>query len=360
MKRFLLLTGVVAALVYACTEDRITQSFEDNSHSLSPATKKSGKSGKVDVCHSMGNGKFNKINVSANALPAHLAHGDVIPGAGVLDEDCQPEPLPLGTVQVDDDGVDIGRCFGGDRCIEFTVTCPNIEDAEGTLRVTGTGDAGTVILTTGGTGTGLFGNSPPQDINDEFMDALVDDGYLVVEVGWEGNGVWEEPGTATSLACRSATTIDWIHNNPHGGGLFIAQGNSGGSAQIAFSLAYYGIDALDLANLSGGPPPCPISTDGQVNFGEQDQCVVEGELFDASREPLLFGAPRLDYPNTVVRFFIGENEPSSYIVDTANNYHERITSDRSIQIVPNTGHQVARTEEGLDALLASIREAAGS
>ena len=122
--------------------------------------------------------------------------------------------------------------------------------------------------------------------------------------------MWEGPGTTTSLACRSATTIDWIHNNLHGGGLFIAQGNSGGSAQIAFLLAYYGMDLLDLANLSGGPPPYPISTNGQLNFGEQDQCVVDGELFDESREPMLFGAPLLDYPNTTVRFFIGENEPA--------------------------------------------------
>ena len=184
-----------------------------------------------------------------------------------------PTPAVLGAVHVDNDGVNIGRCFGGDRCIEFSVACPNIPDVEATLRVTGTGTAGTVILTTGGKGTGLFGNVNPEiiDIHELFMDPLLDDGYLLVEVGWSvgvgvaGNGVWEGPGTTTSMACRSATAIDWVHNNLHGGGLFIAQGNSGGSAQIAFSLAYYGIDVLDLANLSGGPPPCPISTNGQIN-----------------------------------------------------------------------------------------------
>ncbi len=35
--------------------------------------------GKVDVCHRTGNGSFHEINVSANALPAHLGHGDVLP-----------------------------------------------------------------------------------------------------------------------------------------------------------------------------------------------------------------------------------------------------------------------------------------
>jgi hypothetical protein len=35
--------------------------------------------GKVDVCHRTGNGAFHEINISRNALPAHLAHGDVLP-----------------------------------------------------------------------------------------------------------------------------------------------------------------------------------------------------------------------------------------------------------------------------------------
>jgi hypothetical protein len=34
---------------------------------------------KVDVCHQTGNGGFHEINISANALPAHLRHGDVMP-----------------------------------------------------------------------------------------------------------------------------------------------------------------------------------------------------------------------------------------------------------------------------------------
>lgn len=35
--------------------------------------------GKVDICHLTGNGSYHIINVSANAMPAHLAHGDVLP-----------------------------------------------------------------------------------------------------------------------------------------------------------------------------------------------------------------------------------------------------------------------------------------
>ena len=33
----------------------------------------------VDVCHRTGNGSFHEINISMNALDAHLRHGDVLP-----------------------------------------------------------------------------------------------------------------------------------------------------------------------------------------------------------------------------------------------------------------------------------------
>ena len=34
---------------------------------------------KVNVCHRTGNGSFHEINISGNALPAHMRHGDVLP-----------------------------------------------------------------------------------------------------------------------------------------------------------------------------------------------------------------------------------------------------------------------------------------
>ena len=84
------------------------------------------------------------------------------------------------------------------------------------------------------------------------------------------------------------------------------------------------------------------------------------ESWDEAKEPLLSGNPRLHYPNTVVRFFLGEDETAPYIIETAHAYHDAITSETSLQIVPNTGHGVHRTREGTEALIASIREAAGA
>ena len=36
------------------------------------------KEKKVDICHITGNGSGHVINVSGNAIPAHLAHGDCL------------------------------------------------------------------------------------------------------------------------------------------------------------------------------------------------------------------------------------------------------------------------------------------
>lgn len=41
---------------------------------------------KVDVCHIEGNGSYHLINISENALPAHLGHGDALPGDPVPGE----------------------------------------------------------------------------------------------------------------------------------------------------------------------------------------------------------------------------------------------------------------------------------
>ena len=272
-------------------------------------------------------------------------------------------PRPLGVVELTTDG-DCKRTFG-DRCLQIAVTCPRINDAAAKLRVTGTGSSGTVVLTTGRRGTGWYragGQSTEgRDITNVMMDALLAEGYRLIEVAWEEPGIWEGPGGSISLACRSATIFNWIYRNFHGEGFFAAQGNSGGSSQVAFSLAYYGLhEVLDLANLSGGPPPCPISIGGKLNFREQGKCLVGERLWDDSREPILLGNPLLQYPNTTVRFFLGETEPSLSIIESANAYHNAIEAKKSMQIVPNTAHQVHRTEEGTGALIASIKQAAGA
>ena len=177
------------------------------------------------------------------------------------------------------------------------------------------------------------------------VDTFVNNGFMTVGIQWEGPGIWDGDSRTITLACRYATVARWIYDNLHEGGertLFVAQGGSGGAAQIAFGLAHYGLDEIiDLANLGGGPPACP-------------RC---GGTPEGPREPLLSGNPRVNYPTTTVRFFLGENEPPQYIIDNAHEYFDAITSKKTLQIVPNTAHGVQSTQEGAAALIAAVREA---
>ena len=180
------------------------------------------------------------------------------------------------------------------------------------------------------------------------VDTLVNDGFTTVEVAWDSPGIWGG-ARARTLACRYATVARWIHSNIHQAGpgtIFVAQGTSGGAAQIAYGLAYYGLDEItDLANLGGGPPNCPLCSP-TPGFG---------------LEPLLSGTPRLHYPSTLVRFFLGQNDPKyeEYKAD-ANAYYKAITSAKSFRTLPNTEHNVEFTPEGQAALIAAVREAAGA
>lgn len=276
-----------------------------------------------------------------------------------------PDSLPLGSVQVTD-----VNCPEGSRttyCISAAVSCQRLVDSNAFLRVSGDGSAGTIVLTTGGSGGGLYRiggqDSGGAEGIGSMMDTFLDEGYMLVEIQWRPPRIWDTSDDAGSitLACRAATIFRWVHDNLHLGGLFAAQGNSGGAAQIAFSMAYYGIDEfLDVANLSGGPPPCPITYEvgGQPNYDEQGQCIGGPGEWDELKEPMLSGNPRMHYPNTVVNFFLGENEPHAEITLSATAYYKAITSQKTIQQVPNTGHRVHRTEEGQKALMDAIWQAA--
>lgn len=264
-------------------------------------------------------------------------------------------PLPYGQAS----GADVSCPAGspaGSACIRLVVSCPDVPPATAVVQLTrpeaAVTNRGTVVLTTGGAGT-LF-NRTVSVLGSSMIAAFAAEGLLVADVAWDAPGVWGGP-QARTLACRSATLLRWVHDNLHTGGrsrLFAAQGTSGGAAQIAFALAHYGAsDFLDLANLGGGPPWCPPTL----------FCSAEGQR---GPEPLLPSAPPavnrqplLAYPATVVRFFLGAEEPSPQIAADARGYYEAITSAKSFMSVPGTGHHIEDTQAGVNAFIASVRGA---
>lgn len=231
------------------------------------------------------------------------------------------------------------------QCRRIVVKCPDVPVASARLRFVapraGVNRRGTIVLTTSGDGTRYY-RLAPREVS-QMVDIYVASGLLAVEVAWDAPGIWGG-ARARTLACRYATVTRWVYDNLHQatpGARFVAQGTGGGASQIAFGLAHYGLDdVVTDAHLAGGPPRCPCAP-----------------MPGVAPEPLLSGMPRLKYPNTTVRFFLGAEGPDPRIVADANTYFEAISSSKSFVTLPATAQDVENTREGQEALIAAVRQA---
>ncbi len=157
--------------------------------------------------------------------------------------------------------------------------------------------SGLVVLTLGGFGTDLGGGIT------SFVRRLTTDGFKTVVIQWRDSWLQSAEGEQVGparLACRTATAIQWIHDNLYGQlGLaasprtcgFCVTGNSGGASQAAYALSFYGLGGIiDGAVLSGGPPHAAIA---QGCLGEK------GYAYDqdaASKMDLSYGYLQGDGP----------------------------------------------------------------
>lgn len=78
MKKLFTLLSIL--LLTAC-QKKITNEVEKNAAEELNSSTAEGGNNKIDVCHQKGNGSYYTINISVFALPAHLAHGDIVPDA---------------------------------------------------------------------------------------------------------------------------------------------------------------------------------------------------------------------------------------------------------------------------------------
>jgi hypothetical protein len=252
--------------------------------------------------------------------------------------------LPTGTVTgITDLGVCPQNAPAGARCKRVTVEgCAGIEAEPITAIVAirnsgpvGTTPKGTVVHFAGGGGQGFQGGGQGYELQ----------GYRGVYVSWATD--WEQTQSLgiKAAACRPATILKWIFDEPtlHAGSraqAFCGEGFSGGSGQLGYALAHYGLgDFLDYVNELSGPPfaridlgcdgdapatsvvcgtnatmRLPRLLDSWENIPAPLQCGSTGvpadELARWKADSIAFGGAYF-HPQTQVRFFACTNQPTA-------------------------------------------------
>lgn len=250
---------------------------------------------------------------------------------------------------------------------------------------------GVVLFTTGGSGMGWAFRARSREA---LLDQLLADGFRVVQLAWETNWLESSPaneaGTAR-LGCRPATVVRWVYDQ-HCAPLGIARssdgrcgfcisGNSGGATQSSYPLSHYGLKGiLDAVIPIGGPPHAALAkaclrrpgeeafwfADDTRNFIDRGFGYFEGSGPCFRRDAAF--APRwnqasvatggTDYfdPNTRIHILLGARDVPMH--GQAGDYAARLRAERTtrviVEMVPNTGHAVAGTEEGQAAIRSAI------
>lgn len=182
-----------------------------------------------------------------------LIQGILAACLAVIPAPAQRAPLPLGTVS----GVtQLASCpsgfLSGMTCYQAQVNCPDTENLGFTYGFEDPGgtSSGTIVLLEGGGGTNASGG-------ESYAEEYLENGFRVVQLAWDS--AWELANTTPSTsiktaACRPATFLSFVFQNVHSGGGMCAQGDSGGSGAVAYSLAWYGAaNFLDKVELLSGP-----------------------------------------------------------------------------------------------------------
>lgn len=276
-------------------------------------------------------------------------------------------PRGLGIVS---NAVGLSSCMGapaGSSCMQVTVSgCPEIENASinviiAILPSTGLSQ-GTIVHFSGGDGTTFN----PLGAT-EYQTAHFTQVFARWTTPWE---ITPAQGIKAA-ACRPATLLKWIFDEPmlQAGSrakAFCAEGHSGGTAQIGYSLAQYGLsDYLDYANEISGPPfaridlgcdgnapktaeICGVSVKTNLPGPELDSwennqapstCgstnVTAAELARWKNDSVAIGGNYF-YPKTLVKFFTCTNNATAVtamsaiyagtISDASNGDPARVTS----------------------------------
>ncbi len=153
------------------------------------------------------------------------------------------ESLSLGKIEIDQKPDTCGNSI----CYNFTSIPPQSGKAKsGSIRIDGSESTkGTILMYAGGKGTSYYSYS---HVGKVLIEKALEKGFRVIQIKWnEGwlEGSEEQFEGCRKLAVHPATITRYIFDGmAKRDQSLILLGGSGGAAQIAYMLSFYGIDAI--------------------------------------------------------------------------------------------------------------------
>jgi hypothetical protein len=272
----------------------------------------------------------------------------------------------------------IARNTSGDSCEAFEVSqCPGVStSATVELRVTRAIGAlrGVVMFGSGGGGTGFYDAA-------DVPRRLASAGYTVIDRAWRTSWIGANGGTSRQAACRYATVLDYVKRTFASTTPLCASGNSGGAAELGYTLNFYGsARVLRFVMPTGGPvaarwdyycagndDPQWLASCGQplpagfCNWTTPICAKTTNNVANCSRsttdlhnDSLLASDAVLGYGTTDAHFMQGLNDCDHPNVPIGLLWHQAVTSNKTFEWLSNTPHEVMSTTTGQNALYNAI------
>jgi trimeric autotransporter adhesin len=284
----------------------------------------------------------------------------------------------------------------GATCYAVTVSCPEISDFTGYVKVnypTGT-RAGTVVFTTGGNGNYLYDSNFTYGIT--LLNTVLQGGYTVAQITWGHpfsnlpDGWQTGPGGIRAVACRYATLAQWIYTNIHQASTaapFCATGNSAGAEVIGQALTHYGLGSIfAMVEPTSGPPfarqdwacdclqpnvvdACGVSKGYCVGLADaedfidpaystpvcSEEVAMHSTTNDAAflQDSVMSPDAVLSYPNTFVKFLFGGRD-SSNAPTQGQTWESAILSSKANSCVADADHEIPDALDGAQQIASDI------
>jgi hypothetical protein len=283
-------------------------------------------------------------------------------------------------------------CPAGDLsgvCYAVTISCPNVDDFTGYVKVTypaGT-PVGTVVFSSGGNGTNFYEGN--YTYGTTVLDMVSDGGFTVAQTTWEHPFTDDEPygwqtgpGGIRAVGCRYATLAQWIYTTIHDSNAaapFCATGNSAGAEEIGLAMAHYGLGSIfSMVEPTSGPVfsqevwacdgsqpdtvnPCGVLSGYGVGLSSAEQfidpaysrpiCSDEYRTHITTYDSILLHdsvvSPdaTLSYPNTFVNFRYGSLDMGAG-PNQAATWESAITSSKGSSCIAGAGHSIPNSLVG--------------